>query len=64
MSPWSRNFYNSQRAKGNSHAKALRALSNKWLKIIYHLWKNKEPYCEDKHLADIMRFQFDSCSIA
>ena len=64
QSPWSRNFYDSQRAKGNSHAKALRALSDKWVKIIYHLWKNKEHYSEDKHLADIMRFRFNSCSVA
>ena len=57
-STWARNFYDSQRTKGKTHSQALRALGNKWLKIIFHLWKNQVTYNEDRHLADIMRQQF------
>jgi transposase len=63
-SAWAKSFYDCQRAKGNSHTKALRALGNKWLKIIYSLWKNNELYNEDRHLADIMRSGYASHSIA
>lgn len=54
---WAKNFYYNQRAKGKTHTQALRALGNKWLKIIFHLWKNNLIYDENRHLADIMRQQ-------
>lgn len=57
QSLWARNFYNSQRTTGKTHTQALRALGNKWLKIIFHLWKNNLHYDENRHLADIMRQQ-------
>ena len=57
-SSWAKNFYDCQRTKGNSHTKALRSLGNKWLKIIFHLWKDHIPYNEDIHLANLMRYQF------
>jgi hypothetical protein len=59
QSEWAKNFYDSQRAKGKSHAKALRALGNKWLKIIFRLWKDRTVYTEDTHLANLMRYQFN-----
>lgn len=63
-SSWANSYYRSQRAKGNSHQMALRALGNKWLKIIFHLWKNNVLYNEDRHLADIARAGLYSVSPA
>lgn len=57
QSLWARNFYDNQRTRGKTHTQALRALGNKWLKIIFHLWKNNLLYDENRHLADIMRQQ-------
>lgn len=57
QSVWARTFYDNQREHGKTHSQALRALGNKWLKIIFHLWKNNVNYNEDRHLANIMRYQ-------
>ena len=56
-SPWAKQFYYAQRAMNKSHTKVLRTLSNKWLKIIFRLWKDHIPYNENVHLADILRYQ-------
>ena len=58
-SVWARKFYDCQKAKGKTHTKALRALGNKWLKIIFKLWKDGNVYNEDTHLANLMRYQFE-----
>ena len=57
LTPWAKTFYDQQRAKGKNHSVALRALGYKWLKIIYHLWKEQVPYDENVYLADRMRHQ-------
>ena len=57
LTPWAKAFYDQQRAKGKNHSVALRALGDKWLKIIYHLWKEQIPYDENVYLADRMRGQ-------
>jgi len=62
QSAWAKKFYDTQRDKGNTHTEALRALGNKWLKIIFRLWKDGTTYNEDRHLASIMRYQFNRCS--
>jgi len=54
---WAKRYYEEQRKKGKTHTEALRALGNKWLKIIFYLWKNNVKYNEDRHFADIMRCQ-------
>lgn len=64
QSVWAKNFYKKQRTKGKTHTQALRALGNKWLKIIFHLWKNNVTYDENRHLADIMRYQLVAPSVA
>ena len=51
FSDWARCYYDNQRAKGKTHSVAVRALSNKWIKIIYKLWKDEILYCEDKKIA-------------
>ena len=48
--PWARKYYLSQRQSGHTNPQATRALGNKWLKIIYTMWKNRQPYDERIHL--------------
>jgi len=49
-SQWAQVYYAQQRAKDKSHSVALRALSNKWSKIIYTMWKTGTKYSEEYHL--------------
>lgn len=57
QSDWARAYYDRQRARGHSHARALRALSAKWLKIIFVMWKHHTRYDENYHLATMARQQ-------
>jgi transposase len=52
---WAKKYYRDQRAKGHSHHYALRALGTKWLKIIFVMWRDDQPYDENYHLANIAR---------
>lgn len=52
---WANRYYRDQRAKGHSHDEALRALGAKWLKIIFVVWRDRKPYDENYHLANIAR---------
>ena len=47
---WARLYYQGFRAKVESHQSALRALAFKWIRIIYHCWKNRTRYEEAKYL--------------
>lgn len=47
---WARRYYDEQRAKGKTNSVSIRALSNKWLNIIYTMWKNEECYQEQKYI--------------
>ncbi len=51
QSPWAHAYYEMQRARGKSHHAALRALAFKWIRIIYHCWKQQEVYDEAKYRA-------------
>lgn len=57
QSEWARAYYDRQRARGHSHARALRALGAKWLKIIFLMWKHHARYDENHHLATMARQQ-------
>jgi len=50
FSPWAREYYDGQREKGKSHSVAVRALSNKWVKIIFKIWKDEIIYEEEKKI--------------
>ncbi|MCD4780634.1 MAG: IS110 family transposase [Candidatus Omnitrophica bacterium] len=52
---WAKNYYDQQRKKGKNHHAALRALANKWLKIIHRLWITHSTYDENYHLAQITK---------
>lgn len=46
FSKWARAYYDRQRAIGKHHTAAVRALSNKWVRVIFKLWKDKIIYDE------------------
>ncbi len=48
---WAKRYYEEKRKSGKTHAGAIRALANKWAKIIYALWKKRECYQEQIFLA-------------
>jgi transposase len=47
---WANAYYRQQREKGKKHHAAIRALSFKWLRILYRCWKDRRPYDEAKYL--------------
>ena len=51
FSKWAREYYDAQREKGKTHSVAVRALSNKWIKVIFRLWKDILIYQEDKKIV-------------
>ena len=51
-SAWAREFHHAQRARGKTHHAALRALSNRWLEILWHCLMRGHPYDEATHLAN------------
>lgn len=51
-SPWAREFYDAQIARGKSHNSALRALANRWLEILWHCVTKRVNYVESVHVAN------------
>lgn len=41
---WAQAYYQRKRAEGKSHTVAVRALANVWARVLYAVWKTKEPY--------------------
>jgi hypothetical protein len=54
-SEWARAYYDKKRAQGKNYNQAIRALGAKWLKIMYAMWRDRVPYSEERHLANIAR---------
>jgi hypothetical protein len=50
QSYWAGLYYAQQKAKGNSHQSAVRALAYKWVRILFRCWKTATPYDESKYL--------------
>lgn len=46
---WAQAYYAAHRAKGKSHACALRCLGQRWLKILWKMWQTKTNYDADLH---------------
>ena len=51
-SGWAREFYDGKIAAGKSHHAALRALSNRWLEILWHCLTKRVLYDETVHVAN------------
>jgi len=47
--PWAATYYTALRAKGKSHACALRSLGQRWLKILWKMWQTRIVYDADLH---------------
>jgi transposase len=41
---WAKEYYQRKRSEGKSHTVAVRALATVWARILYAVWKTKEPY--------------------
>ena len=50
QSYWAGIYYAQQKAKGNSHQSAIRALAYKWVRILFRCWKTGKAYDESKYL--------------
>ena len=46
---WAEIYYKAHRAKDHSHARALRCLGQRWLKIIHKMWMDRTPYNAELH---------------
>jgi transposase len=49
---WAKVYYRQKREQGKSHACALRCLGQRWLKILWTIWKNRNPYDEALHIRN------------
>ncbi len=52
FSTWAREYYDSQ--KGKTHSAAVRALTNKWIKVFYRIWKDEIIYEELKKMQSLL----------
>jgi len=55
FSRWARAYYDQQRARGNDHHAALRALAYKWMRILFRCWTERRPYDEDTYIDALRR---------
>jgi transposase len=53
QSAWAQAFYDLARARGDSHALALRKLGYKLLKIIFRLWQDRQVYDEQRYVLSL-----------
>lgn len=54
-SAWAQAFYDMQRDRGKRHHTATRALAFKWIRIMYHCWKNRTKYDEVKYIKALQK---------
>lgn len=54
-SAWAKNFYQQQRERNKSHHAAVRALSFKWLRIVFRCWKDRVPYEEARYILALQK---------
>lgn len=51
---WAGLFYQEQRARGKGHHAALRALTYKWIRILFRCWQTHQPYDPQRYLASLL----------
>jgi hypothetical protein len=51
--PWSKAYYERQRAKKTGHNAILRALAFKWLRVLWRCWQKREAYDQAKYLQQL-----------
>ena len=52
---WAQIYYQAQRARGKTHAAALRCLGQRWLKILWKMWQSKTSYNPELHTANQLK---------
>lgn len=52
---WANAFYEQQRARGQGHFAAIRALAYKWIRILFRCWQDRVIYDEAAYLAALQR---------
>lgn len=52
---WAQAYYDRKIKEGKSHAAALRALGDRWLKILWKMWQTRTPYDEALHTRNQVR---------
>lgn len=52
---WAQLYYQKKREQGQSHAQALRCLGQRWLKILWKMWQDHQPYNEAVHTSNQIR---------
>ena len=53
--PWAKTYYQHLRARGMSHASALRCLGQRWLKILWKMWQTRTPYDPELHARNQLK---------
>jgi len=48
--PWAKALYDSLRDRGKGHHAAVRAVSFKWIRILFACWKQRVPYDPEPYL--------------
>jgi hypothetical protein len=48
--PWAKALYDSLRDRGKGHHAAVRAVSFKWIRILFACWKQRVPYDPERYL--------------
>jgi len=54
-SPWAALYYQALRARGKSHACALRCLGQRWLKILWKMWQTRRCYDPELHARNQLK---------
>jgi transposase len=54
-SDWAKTFYDQQRERNKSHHAAVRALSFKWLRIVFRCWQDRVPYDESRYASALQK---------
>jgi transposase len=52
---WAQAHYASQRARGKGHHAAVRAVTFKWIRILFACWKHRTPYDPQRYLQALQR---------
>ncbi len=52
---WAQAYYARKRQEGHAHATAIRALGQRWIKIIQRMWQDRRPYDEALHLQNMVK---------
>lgn len=52
-SQWARNYVDHYKAKGKQFHAIIRALAFKWIRILFHCWKNQTPYNENSYMQTL-----------